>query len=70
MTIIPFGSIMSLPPGRWKRTCANEELNQDKLNTLTGDLPIAAVAKDLGATVGTQNTAAFEVLDGVKVESY
>jgi predicted nucleic acid-binding protein len=31
---------------------------------------IAAVAKATGATVVTQNTDDFELLDGVSVESY
>ena len=48
----------------------DEDINQDKINALAGDLLIAAVAKQRGATIVTQNTADFERFDGVSVESY
>lgn len=46
------------------------QVNRDKITTLAGDLLIGAVAKQLGATVVTQNTADFQLLDGIDVESY
>lgn len=46
------------------------DINQDKINSLTGDLLIAAVAKERGATVVTKNVDDFAVFDGVTVESY
>lgn len=45
-------------------------VNQDKINALTGDVLIAAVAKELGATVVTENVDDFEMFDDVSVESY
>ena len=48
----------------------DEQINQDKIKSLAGDVLIAAVAKATGATVVTQNTDDFELLDGVSVESY
>lgn len=48
----------------------DSDVNQDKINSLAGDLLIGAVAKRTGATVVTKNTADFEQLDGVDVESY
>ncbi|WP_135305999.1 type II toxin-antitoxin system VapC family toxin [Haloarcula amylovorans] len=70
-TIIPFQFEHAIAAGKMEASLRQDDkLNQDKINALTGDLLIAAVAKELGATVVTQNTADFEVLDGVKVESY
>ena len=48
----------------------DEDVNQDKINALAGDLLIAAAAKQRDATVVTQNTDDFERFDGVTVESY
>jgi predicted nucleic acid-binding protein len=49
---------------------ADPDINQDKINSLTGDLLIAAVAKETDATVVTRNTGDFELFDGVSVETY
>lgn len=48
----------------------NGDLNQDKVHSPAGDLLIAAVAKELNATIVTQNAADFELFDGVSVETY
>lgn len=48
----------------------NESINQDKIHSLAGDVLIAAVAKETGATVVTENRDDFEVLDDVSVEAY
>ncbi len=48
----------------------NPDINQDRINSLTGDLLIAAIAKEKKATVVTQNTDDFELFDDVYVESY
>lgn len=48
----------------------DENVNQDKINSLAGDVLIAAVAKETGATVVTENMNDFNSLDGVAVESY
>lgn len=46
------------------------DINRQKLNSLTGDVLIAAVAKDLNATVVTRNVGDFERFEGVSVEAY
>ena len=48
----------------------DETVNRDNIHSLSGDVLIAAVAKDAGATVVTRNTDDFELFDGVDVESY
>ena len=48
----------------------DDEVNGDKINALTGDVLIAAVAKAEGATVVTENVADFEPFEGVSVEQY
>ncbi len=48
----------------------DKNINQDKINPLSGDLLIAAVAKEAGATVVTKNTDDFQLFDEVSVESY
>jgi len=47
-----------------------ESVNQDKINSLAGDVLIGAVAKESGATVVTENVDDFRALDGVAVETY
>ncbi|MBV0926277.1 PIN domain-containing protein [Halomicroarcula limicola] len=70
-TIIPFEFDHAVVAGELEAGLRqDDELKQDTINALTGDLLIAAVAKELGATVVTQNTADFEAFDGVPVESY
>ena len=49
---------------------ASEAINQQKVNELTGDVFMAAVARELDATVVTRNVDDFETLDGVSVETY
>mgnify|MGYP000105398188 CR=1 FL=1 len=48
---------------------ADESINQDRINSLGGDLLIAGAAESLDATVVTDNVADFEALD-VAVETY
>lgn len=48
----------------------SEDMNQDKINALTGDILIAAVAKAKNAIVVTKNVRDFEQLRGVDVETY
>jgi predicted nucleic acid-binding protein len=45
-------------------------VNQDKINALAGDILIAGVAKDMGATVVTENTTDFERFDTISVDGY
>ncbi len=48
----------------------DESVNQDRINSLAGDVLIAAVAKETGATVVTRNVDDFQQFDGVSVETY
>jgi len=45
-------------------------VNRDRINSLAGDILIAAVGRATGATVVTRNTKDFERFDGVAVDSY
>lgn len=47
-----------------------EVINQDEINSLRGDLLIAAVAKAENAPVVTRNTDDFNQFAGVSAESY
>ena len=69
--VVPFDIDASFMAGELEAALHRDEtVNQDKINALAGDLLIAAVAKQRGATVVTQNTADFERFDGVSVDSY
>ncbi|WP_135364880.1 type II toxin-antitoxin system VapC family toxin [Halosimplex halophilum] len=48
---------------------ADDTVAQDRINALAGDVLIAGVAENRGATVVTENVDDFEAL-GVPVESY
>lgn len=70
LRIIPFSSEPAFQAGVLEASLRQDEgVNQAKVNSLFGDLLIAAVAKDIGATVVTENVADFEAL-GVPAESY
>jgi predicted nucleic acid-binding protein len=70
-TIIPFRAEHAFIAGELEvELHQDEKINQDKINSLAGDLLIAAVAKESDATVVTQNTGDFQILDGVSVETY
>lgn len=69
--IIPFEAEHAFHAGALEADLrSNDEHNQDKLNSLTADLLIAAVAKALDIPVVTRNTDDFELFDGVDVEAY
>lgn len=69
--IIPFQTEHAFLAGQLEAELHQDEnMNQDKINSLTGDVLIAAVAKELGASVVTENRADFESLDGVSVDTY
>jgi predicted nucleic acid-binding protein len=71
LRIIPFQVDHAFVSGELEaKLHQNESVNQDKINALAGDVLIAAVAKETGATVVTQNTDDFEMFDGVAVEVY
>jgi predicted nucleic acid-binding protein len=68
---IPFRTEHAFIAGELEASLHHDDsINQDKINSLTADLLIAAVAKETGATVVTENTADFERLEGVSVEGY
>ena len=70
-TIIPFQAEHAFAAGKLEAALHQDEsINQDKINSLAGDLLIASVAKEVGATVVTQNTDDFEIFDGVSVDTY
>lgn len=70
-TILPFQVEHAVIAGELEAEFHRDEtVNQDKIHSLSGDLLIAAVAKEVGATVVTQNTDDFQLFDGVPVETY
>lgn len=71
MTIIPFQFAHAIVAGELEAPLhTDDSTNRDEINALTGDVLIAAVAKDLGATVVTKNADDFERFDGVSAETY
>lgn len=69
--VVPFGTEHAVLAGELEADLrSNGDLNQDKINALTGDVLIGAVALDLDAPVVTRNVEDFELLDGVEVETY
>jgi len=71
MTILPFQVEHAFVAGELEaKFHQDEKVNQDKINSLSGDLLIGAIAKEAGATVVTRNTDDFQLLDGVSVEGY
>jgi predicted nucleic acid-binding protein len=71
VTVVPFGVDHAFLAGELEAQLhRNPAINQDKINALTGDLFIAAIASEQTATVVTRNTEDFELFDGVSVESY
>lgn len=70
-TILPFQVEHAVIAGQLEADLHRDEnVNQDKINSLSGELLIAAVAKEVDATVVTQNTDAFQMFDGVSVDTY
>ncbi|WP_435181042.1 type II toxin-antitoxin system VapC family toxin [Halorussus sp. AFM4] len=71
LRIVPFRTEHAFIAGQLEAELHRDEsVNRDRINSLAGDVLIAAVAKETGATVVTENTDDFESLDGVSVESY
>jgi len=71
LNIIPFQTEHAFLAGQVEAELHRDEaVNQDKVNSLTGDVLIAAVAKETGATVVTENTDDFEFLGDASVETY
>jgi len=70
VTVVSFSTDHAFEAGRLEANLhADESVNQDKINSLSGDLLIGAVAEAEGATVVTENTNDFREL-GVPVDSY
>lgn len=71
LTVVPFRFEHAIHAGELEATLhGNDAINQDRINSLTGDVLIAAVARETGATVVTRNDDDFQLFDGVTVESY
>lgn len=70
LQIVPFESGHAIEAANLEaKLHAEDSINQDRINSLGGDLLIAGAAQALDATVVTDNVADFEALD-VAVESY
>lgn len=68
LRIVPFETRHAVEAAALEAELPEKE-NQDKINSLPGDLLIGGAARALDATVVTDNVADFEFL-GVPVESY
>lgn len=71
LEVVPFTVEHSIVAGELEAALHRDEnVQQDRINALTADLLIAAVAKERSATIVTRNTDDFEQFDGVSVETY
>lgn len=71
ITVIPFQEEHAFVAGELEaKLHQNERINQDKINALAGDLLIAAVGKETGAPIVTQDIEDFQIFDGVAVDPY
>lgn len=82
LTIVPFDAERAFVAGRLEAPLhTDESVGQDEIDALTGDVLVAAVAKDLGATVVTKNATDsrfdytknatdFDYFAGVEAETY
>ncbi|WP_132057917.1 type II toxin-antitoxin system VapC family toxin [Halorussus amylolyticus] len=69
--LVPFGVEHAFSAGELEASLReDDDINQQKVNALAGDLLIASVAAELGAPVVTRNVEDFELFDGVSVETY
>ncbi|QLH80858.1 type II toxin-antitoxin system VapC family toxin [Halosimplex pelagicum] len=70
LTVLPFGPDDAFAAaGIEAELHADDTVAQDRINALAGDVLIAGVAENRGATVVTENVDDFEAL-GVPVEAY
>lgn len=71
LDVIPFQTEHAFIAGQLEAELHRDEsVNQDRINSLTGDVLIAAVAEETGATVVSENIDDFEFLGDVSVETY
>lgn len=71
LTVVPFETEAAFIAGELEADLRRtDEINQAKINSLTADLQIAAVAKQLDVPVVTRNTDDFDLFTGVTVETY
>lgn len=69
--VVPFTVDHAFVAGKIEAALQKEpSVNQDRINSLKGDLLIAGVAKTLDAPIVTRNTDDFELFEGVTVETY
>ena len=70
LEVVPFRTDHAIAAGEMEAELhADESVNRDYINTVAGDLLIAAVARTMDATVVTNNRDDFERFD-VAVEGY
>lgn len=71
LSVIPFQTEHAFLAGQLEAELHQaKDINQDKINSLAGDVLIAAVAKETEATVVTENVEDFKIFDSVSVETY
>jgi predicted nucleic acid-binding protein len=70
LDVVPFETSHAVTAGEMEAALHEDDsVNRDRINAITGDLLIAAVARSTGATVVTANVDDFESFQ-VPVESY
>lgn len=71
LTLVPFDAEHAFVAAELEATLRQQsDIEQDRLDALTGDLLIAAVARERNATVVTENARDFELFDRVPVDTY
>lgn len=69
--ILPFTADHAYHAGKIEAALREkDDIRQDRLNSLWGDVLIAGVAGAIDATIVTKNVDDFELFDGITVESY
>lgn len=70
LEVLPFDVIHAFHAGRIETALDEQDVRQDRLNSLGGDVLIGGVAIAEDATVVTENVADFELMPDVAVETY
>lgn len=70
-TLVPFETEHAFVAAELEATLRQQsDVDQDRLNALTADLLVAAVAAERNATVVPENARDFALFDGIPVETY
>lgn len=70
LDVLPFSTRHAFHAGRIEQALDREGVPRDRRNSLGGDILVGGVALAEDATVVTENADDFELLPGVRVESY